>query len=765
MMMSQHRPPRAPPKPLGGSPGPPLGNRNSSQPLETAAAAVQQQASSLLTGGGSVSSSSLRCPPGWTRFVNHQGHVVYRTALGHEIHNAKQLRDFLLSDVTCKCGLPCPLIIDKWFDFSSPNSNGVTSSSVLVAAAASAAAMPSMDTSSSVADTVTSSNLQSPQLVPPHVPLPRELTLDDGRRQLDRRKALPSITSTAAHGIPSIGMTSGTTRKKASVRRGPYEGLLVSQLLAKQKSSVNAVCASSLECFGQAEMHAQQTARKNAHSSADGFVKQNSVSTSCTGLVLHEQNFLTTPVMPRNPDMQTSQSTITPVVTEANVECFSRCLTATMAYNESHTATSTGLITEKLDHVSSPPSQHRQQHPHLIQTDGADKKAMILPSNLELQTGRDQQQPLLAQRQQQQQPLLVATVDASQIYQQPLQVYCSPTTGPTAHAGTGILLSPQQSAELVLQNNINSIGNMNNLAAAAANISSLNGQAAMNGIVNSMMQHHNNHTVNAVNHLNNLNASVSSISSAQVLLSASAPQLLTYSSVLNPLPVPNCPTGVSPITVLGVSSSIPPISIVGVGPPQQLPLSQMPQQMHTTLQLQNHPQLLSPPQTTGPRPNQTQVTTGGTIVMTAGPYCGPPVGSTTVNTVTLDGTATASVNVNDFGPGVRRVQHAQCSQYTPPMPAGTTPIVRQQQTQLNVSLPLAGDTSQSVSTGSSDSAENCPPCPPTCATVQLYNVTALTGDGSGGMGTVLLQTTPQASAPVPATYGSAPVPSTCSAVE
>lgn len=83
----------------------------------------------------------------------------------------------------------------------------------------------------------------------------------------------------------------------------------------------------------------------------------------------------------------------------------------------------------------------------------------------------------------------------------------------------------------------------------------------------------------------------------------------------------------------------------------------------------------------------------------------------------------------------------------------------------SVSLPLAGDTSQSVSTGSSDSAENCPPCPPTCATVQLYNVTALTGDGSGGMGTVLLQTTPQASAPVPATYGSAPVPSTCSAVE
>lgn len=84
--------------------------------------------------------------------------------------------------------------------------------------------------------------------------------------------------------------------------------------------------------------------------------------------------------------MQTSQSTITPVVTEANVECFSRCLTATMAYNESHTATSTGLITEKLDHVSSPPSQHRQQHPHLIQTDGADKKAMILPSNLEVRT-------------------------------------------------------------------------------------------------------------------------------------------------------------------------------------------------------------------------------------------------------------------------------------------------------------------------------------------------------------------------------------------
>ncbi|OQR77213.1 hypothetical protein BIW11_07257, partial [Tropilaelaps mercedesae] len=122
--MSHQQPPRAPPAPLSGSPGPPPLSDNSPSKQQSQPTTSKQQ-SSALTGSGSItsSSSSFRCPPGWTRFVSGQGHIIYRTALGHEIHNAKQLRDFLLSDVTCKCGLPCPLVIDKWFDFSSSSAN------------------------------------------------------------------------------------------------------------------------------------------------------------------------------------------------------------------------------------------------------------------------------------------------------------------------------------------------------------------------------------------------------------------------------------------------------------------------------------------------------------------------------------------------------------------------------------------------------------------------------------------------------------------
>ncbi|XP_003741151.1 uncharacterized protein LOC100905570 [Galendromus occidentalis] len=66
------------------------------------------------------------CPPNWTRTIT-QGKAVYTTPLGHEICNLTQLRDFLLSDVTCKCNLPCPLIVDQWFDFSSGNKRAVVS--------------------------------------------------------------------------------------------------------------------------------------------------------------------------------------------------------------------------------------------------------------------------------------------------------------------------------------------------------------------------------------------------------------------------------------------------------------------------------------------------------------------------------------------------------------------------------------------------------------------------------------------------------------
>ncbi|OQR74651.1 hypothetical protein BIW11_00926 [Tropilaelaps mercedesae] len=458
------------------------------------------------------------------------------------------------------------------------------------------AVTPVIPTSSSLDDTVTSSNRGLQIAATRTAQLRETATVDDGRRQLDRRKGSLYTPVTAALGVASSPVGGGPIRKKPTGRRGPYEGLLVSQLLAKQKGNISIPCNSNAS-NSNSEVERDAAEYKRGES-AGNFIMKTDVNITSSVRHSQEQDFLPIPAVSEGSTVQMSQSTAISIVPETTMECTSTCFAATLTQN-AEIDQSSGTLIEEIN-------QKASSHSH-IQSERVERASLFSSK-----TGADQQQ----QRHLTQHQLLVATVDASQIYQQPLQVYCSSTTGP-GHPSAGILLSPQQSAELVLQNNINNINNMNNLAAAAAaaNIGNLNG-STMNGIVNTMVQHHNNHAA-TVNHLNNLNAAVSNISSAQVLLSASAPQLLTYSSVLNPLPVPTCPSGVSPIAVLGVSSSISPISIVGVGPPQQLPLPQMSPQMHGTLQLQNsHPQLLSPPQTSGPQPGQTQ---GGTLCSMALP--------------------------------------------------------------------------------------------------------------------------------------------------
>uniref|UniRef100_A0A1A7YL69 Methyl-CpG binding domain protein 5 n=1 Tax=Iconisemion striatum TaxID=60296 RepID=A0A1A7YL69_9TELE len=59
----------------------------------------------------------LQVPIGWQRRAEHGGGVVYVSPSGSVLSNLEQVKTYLLTDGTCKCGLECPLILHKVFNF------------------------------------------------------------------------------------------------------------------------------------------------------------------------------------------------------------------------------------------------------------------------------------------------------------------------------------------------------------------------------------------------------------------------------------------------------------------------------------------------------------------------------------------------------------------------------------------------------------------------------------------------------------------------
>ncbi|XP_037943680.1 probable basic-leucine zipper transcription factor N [Teleopsis dalmanni] len=55
--------------------------------------------------------------PGWRRLANND-EVVYISPTGATLRTQFQIKDYLLSPGTCKCGLPCPLRPEYFFDFN-----------------------------------------------------------------------------------------------------------------------------------------------------------------------------------------------------------------------------------------------------------------------------------------------------------------------------------------------------------------------------------------------------------------------------------------------------------------------------------------------------------------------------------------------------------------------------------------------------------------------------------------------------------------------
>ncbi|KAI8043876.1 hypothetical protein M5D96_000019, partial [Drosophila gunungcola] len=55
--------------------------------------------------------------PGWRRLTNNN-EVAYISPSGKTMRTQFQIKDYLLTQGTCKCGLPCPLRPEYLFDFN-----------------------------------------------------------------------------------------------------------------------------------------------------------------------------------------------------------------------------------------------------------------------------------------------------------------------------------------------------------------------------------------------------------------------------------------------------------------------------------------------------------------------------------------------------------------------------------------------------------------------------------------------------------------------
>uniref|UniRef100_A0A3Q3EG96 Methyl-CpG binding domain protein 5 n=1 Tax=Labrus bergylta TaxID=56723 RepID=A0A3Q3EG96_9LABR len=67
--------------------------------------------------GDERQAAPVQVPIGWKRKADHGGGVVYISPSGSLLSSLEQVKTYLLTDGTCKCGLECPLILHKVFNF------------------------------------------------------------------------------------------------------------------------------------------------------------------------------------------------------------------------------------------------------------------------------------------------------------------------------------------------------------------------------------------------------------------------------------------------------------------------------------------------------------------------------------------------------------------------------------------------------------------------------------------------------------------------
>lgn len=62
---------------------------------------------------------TIDVPLGWNRYINRDASVVYKSPSGDELKSIQDVRAYLMSENTCKCGLECPLDVYATFNFNS----------------------------------------------------------------------------------------------------------------------------------------------------------------------------------------------------------------------------------------------------------------------------------------------------------------------------------------------------------------------------------------------------------------------------------------------------------------------------------------------------------------------------------------------------------------------------------------------------------------------------------------------------------------------
>ncbi|XP_035917990.1 mucin-5AC isoform X2 [Anopheles stephensi] len=103
---------------LAPKPAPTNGVQTSEQqPVAPADAPIAPIAPSAPNGvNGRASSVQYNNAPGWRRILRNKV-IVYISPSNMVLHNYEQVKEYLLSSGTCKCGLPCPFNPEQFFQF------------------------------------------------------------------------------------------------------------------------------------------------------------------------------------------------------------------------------------------------------------------------------------------------------------------------------------------------------------------------------------------------------------------------------------------------------------------------------------------------------------------------------------------------------------------------------------------------------------------------------------------------------------------------
>lgn len=196
-------------------------------------------------GGGKtgLASSPVPVPPGWRRCLI-EGKIVYYSPSNQQLQSLDEVSQYLQTDGVCKCGLDCPLNLEGTFSFdpglpSLPWSPERITGGCKVPPSATAAA----STSAAALTTSTTTTTSTAPVCPG----------TQGSNPPPATTAAPAVAPVSARPARKEPARKRNSRAK---QRGPFDGVLVSQLLAQRdEQSLRKQAASMCTVGNTAPVH------------------------------------------------------------------------------------------------------------------------------------------------------------------------------------------------------------------------------------------------------------------------------------------------------------------------------------------------------------------------------------------------------------------------------------------------------------------------------------------------------------------------------